>query len=278
MKTYRPMTAGLRQRVQVDYSKLNKKTRAGKHLRKRLFSKAGRNNQGRITLRFRGCGHKQLYRAIDFLREKQGVPARVQSLEYDPNRSCFVALLNYADGDKRYIIAPDAVQVGDTLLSGPGAPIRPGNSLPLSKIPVGTVLHAVEMVPGHGAQLARSAGTSLQLMAKDDTYAILRMPSAEIRKVPVQCRATVGVTSNGDHRNRSLGKAGRKRNLGFRPHQRGSAMNACDHPHGGGEGKAPIGHPAPRSPWGWKTLGVKTRNPNKLSNKYIVRSRANKSE
>ncbi len=276
MKTFKPVTKGLRQRVQVDYGALSKKSKSGRALRKRLKATAGRNHQGRITMRHRCAGHKKLYRQLDFLRRRDQIPAKVYSIEYDPNRTCFVALLHYANGDKTYIVAPEGVAVGDQLLSGENAGIRPGNALPLSKVPVGTMVHAVELVPGKGAQLARSAGSSLQLMAKDEGYAVLRMPSGEIRRVPVMCRATIGVVSNADHRNRSLGKAGRKRYLGFRPQSRGTVMNACDHPHGGGEGKAPIGQPSPRSPWGWKTLGVKTRNPNKLSNKYIIRGRSSK--
>ena len=273
MKIYKPVTNGQRQRVQVDYSGLDATSPSGKKLRRRLKRWAGRNNTGRVTVRHRIAGNKRLYRTIDFLRSKDGVPALVHGIEYDPNRSCFVALLHYADGFKAYIVAPEGLAKGGKVLSGPQAEIRAGHALPLSLIPVGTVVHCVELRPGKGAQLARSAGTSLQLMAKDSEFAVLRLTSGEVRKVPVQCRASVGAVSNSDHRNRSLGKAGRSRYKGIRSHVRGAAMNACDHPHGGGEGKAPVGGPSPRSPWGWKTMGVKTRNPKKASDQFIVRRR-----
>ena len=273
MKVYSPVTNGQRERVQVDYSHLDPVSRSGKALRVRLKRWAGRNNVGRVTVRHRIAGNKRLHRLVDFMRTKDVVPATVHAIEYDPGRTCFVALLHYHDGDKRYIIAPEGLKKGDLVVSGPKADIKPGNALPLANIPVGTVIHAVELNFGKGAQLARSAGASLQLMAKDETQAILRLPSGEIRKVSITCRATIGTVSNSDHQNVSLGKAGRTRYKGFRSTVRGAVMNACDHPHGGGEGRAPVGGPSPRSPWGWKTLGVKTRNPKKSSNQFIVRRR-----
>ena len=231
----------------------------------------GRNNRGRKTARHRGGGHKRRYRIIDFKRQKDGIPARVATIEYDPNRTARIALLIYADGEKRYIIAPDKVSVGDTLMSGPDASPDTGNCLPLSKIPLGTTVHAIEMKPGKGAQLARSAGTSVQLTAREGKYANLKLPSGEVRRVPVECRATIGVTSNPDHFNIEIGKAGRSRWLGRRPQTRGVAMNPVDHPMGGGEGKSSGGHP--KSPTGVPAKGYKTRNKNKASNKFIVRRR-----
>ena len=231
----------------------------------------GRNNRGRKTARHRGGGHKRRYRIIDFKRQKDGIPARVATIEYDPNRTARIALLIYADGEKRYIIAPDKVSVGDTLMSGPDASPDTGNCLPLSKIPLGTTVHAIEMKPGKGAQLARSAGTSVQLTAREGKYANLKLPSGEVRRVPVECRATIGVTSNPDHFNIEIGKAGRSRWLGRRPQTRGVAMNPVDHPMGGGEGKSSGGHP--KSPTGVPAKGYKTRKKNKASNKFIVRRR-----
>ena len=231
----------------------------------------GRNNRGRKTARHRGGGHKRRYRIIDFKRQKDGIPARVATIEYDPNRTARIALLIYADGEKRYIIAPDKVSVGDTLMSGPDASPDTGNCLPLSKIPLGTTVHAIEMKPGKGAQLARSAGTSVQLTAREGKYANLKLPSGEVRRVPVECRATIGVTSNPDHFNIEIGKAGRSRWLGRRPQTRGVAMNPVDHPMGGGEGKSSGGHP--KSPTGVPAKGFKTRKKNKASNKFIVRRR-----
>jgi large subunit ribosomal protein L2 len=237
-----------------------------------LRSNAGRNNRGKITVRHRGGGHKRLYRIIDFKRDKFGVPARVASIEYDPNRSARIALLVYADGAKRYILAPLGLTVGDNVMSGPDADIRIGNALPLLRIPLGTVVHNVELQPGRGGQLARSAGTSAQLMAREGNQATLRLPSGEMRKVSVDCLATIGQVGNTDHANIKLGKAGRKRWMGWRPEVRGVAMDPASHPHGGGEGRSPIGMPSPKTPWGKPTLGYKTRR-NKSTDKYIVRRR-----
>lgn len=239
-----------------------------------LKKKGGRNNNGRITTRHQGGGHKRRYRIIDFKRDKQGVPARVASIEYDPNRSARIALLVYADGEKRYVIAPNEIQVGMTVQNGPDAPPEPGNCLPLAKIPIGSFVHAIEMKPGKGAQLARSAGTYAQLTAREGKYATLKLPSGETRMIPTTCSATIGTTSNPDHMNIDLGKAGRNRWLGVRPKTRGVAMNPVDHPMGGGEGKASGGHP--RSPHGVPAKGYKTRKRKKQSNKYIIRRRNQK--
>ncbi|MBF8376882.1 50S ribosomal protein L2 [Alicyclobacillus mali] len=238
-----------------------------------LKKKAGRNNQGRITVRHRGGGHKRMYRLIDFKRNKDGVPAKVATIEYDPNRSARIALLHYLDGEKRYILAPHGLKVGDVVMSGEDVDIRVGNALPLRSIPVGTVIHNIELRPGHGGQLARAAGASAQLMAKEGDYAQVRLASGEVRKIRVECRATIGQVGNLDHENITLGKAGRSRWIGRRPTVRGSAMNPVDHPHGGGEGKAPIGRKSPMSPWGKPTLGKKTRKKNHPTDKYIVRRR-----
>lgn len=238
-----------------------------------LKKHAGRNNQGRVTVRFRGGGNKRLYRIIDFKRDKDDIPARVIAIEYDPNRSARIALLEYEDGERRYIICPDGVQVGDVLMSGENAEMRPGNAMPLERIPDGTFIHNIELEPGKGGQLVRAAGTAAQLMAKEGRYAHIRMPSGEVRLINIKCKATIGRVGNVDHELVVIGKAGRMRHMGRRPHVRGKAMNVDDHPHGGGEGKAPIGMPAPKSPWGWITLGVKTRKPRKPSNKFIVKRR-----
>jgi large subunit ribosomal protein L2 len=237
-----------------------------------LHKKGGRNVYGRITVRHRGGGHKRLYRLIDFKRDKHDIPARVDSIEYDPNRSARIALLVYADGEKRYIIAPLGLRVGDELLSGRNADIRVGNALPLESMPLGTMVHNIELYPGRGGQMVRAAGTSAQLLAKEGDYVTLRLPSGEMRRVRKECMATIGQVGNVDHGNIKLGKAGRKRWLGRRPKLRGSAMSPRDHPHGGGEGRSPIGMPSPKSPWGKKTLGKKTRK-NKSTDKYIVRRR-----
>jgi large subunit ribosomal protein L2 len=237
-----------------------------------LRKRSGRNRQGRITVRHRGGGHKRQYRLIDFKRGKVGIPARVGSIEYDPNRSARIALLVYADGEKKYIIAPLGLQVGDTVMSGADAEVRVGNALSLERIPLGTLVHNIELSPGRGGQMVRSAGTSAQVLAKEGEYVTLRLPSGETRLVRKECMATVGQVGNVDHGNIKLGKAGRKRWLGYRPAVRGSAMSPRDHPHGGGEGRAPIGMPSPKSPWGKKTLGKKTRR-NKATDKYIVRRR-----
>ncbi len=249
-------------------------TEPEKSLLSPLKSSGGRNNHGRMTMRYRGGGHKRRYRIIDFKRNKDGIPARVATIEYDPNRSARIALVVYADGEKRYIIAPDKVGVGDTIESGPGAQPEVGNCLPLRNIPIGSTVHCIEMKPGKGAQLARSAGTSAQLTAREGTYATLSLPSGETRLVPSACRATIGTVSNADHMNLSLGKAGRKRWLGRRPRTRGVAMNPVDHPMGGGEGKASGGHP--RSRKGVPAKGYKTRKRSKPSNKYIIRRRDEK--
>ena len=237
-----------------------------------LGKSGGRNNVGRITVRFRGGGHKRQYRVIDFKRDKDGVPAKVATIEYDPNRSARIALLHYADGEKRYILAPLGLEVGSTVESGEGADIKVGNCLPLAKVPVGTVVHNVELYPGKGAQMVRAAGAGAQLMAKEGTFANLRLPSGEMRLVRIECRATIGQVGNVEHENVSLGKAGRKRWLGRRPHVRGAVMNPIDHPHGGGEVRAPVGHPGPMTPWGKPAMGYRTRK-KKASDKYIVRRR-----
>jgi large subunit ribosomal protein L2 len=233
----------------------------------------GRNNTGRITTRHRGGGHKRFYRIIDFKRNKMGMDAKVVSIEYDPNRSARIALLQYADGERRYIIAPDGVGVGEVLRSGPDAEIKPGNAMPLANIPAGTFVHNVELRPGKGAQMARSAGAGVQLMAKEGKFAQLKLPSGEVRNVRADCFATIGTVGNADHENLSLGKAGRSRWLGIRPRTRGVVMNPVDHPHGGGEGKAPQGNPHPVSPWGWHTKGKKTRSRKKPSSRFIVKRR-----
>lgn len=271
IKKYKPTTAGRRGMSVSKFEEITTDT-PEKSLLEPLVSSGGRNNRGRTTLRFRGGGHKRQYRRIDFKRDKDGVPARVATIEYDPNRSARIALLHYADGEKRYILAPIGVKVGDELSSGPNADIRPGNALQLRDIPVGSVVHNIEMKPGKGGQLVRSAGVGAQLMAKEGKYATLRLPSGEFRMILQTCRATLGQIGNVEHETISLGKAGRKRHLGFRPHQRGSSMNPTDHPHGGGEGKAPIGMASPMSPWGKPTLGARTRKAKK-SDDFIVRRR-----
>jgi large subunit ribosomal protein L2 len=237
-----------------------------------LKKSGGRNNQGQISVRHRGGGQKRLYRLIDFKRDKDGVPAKVASLEYDPNRSAFIALLNYQDGEKRYILAPDEIKVGDIVVSGTDVDIKPGNALPLENIPTGTLVHNIELKPGKGGQMARSAGSYAQLMAKEGKYAVLRLPSGEMRRVLLQCRATVGQVGNVEHENITIGKAGRSRWLGIRPTVRGVVMNPVDHPHGGGEGKSPVGR-NPVTPWGKPALGAKTRKKKKASDKLIIRRR-----
>ena len=234
---------------------------------------AGRNAQGKITVRHRGGGAKRKYRIIDFKRNKDNIPARVATIEYDPNRSAFIALVVYADGEKRYILAPIGIKVGDVLVSGPNADIKPGNALPMQNIPVGTFIHNIELAAGKGGQMVRSAGTSAQLMAKEGNYATLRLPSGEMRYVRIECRATIGTVSNQTHEIIKIGKAGRKRHMGIRPTVRGSVMNPVDHPHGGGEGKTPIGRPAPVTPWGKPALGYKTRKTKKYSDRLIIKGR-----
>ena len=272
IKFYKPTTPGRRNMTTMDYSGLSK-TAPERSLLEPIKKNAGRNSYGRITVRHRGGGNRRKYRVIDFKRERFGVPATVMTLEYDPNRSAFIALVQYEDGEKRYIIAPQDLKVGDVIISGPDADIKPGNALPLTNIPVGTFLHNIELYPGKGAQLARSAGNMAQLMAKENGMALLRLPSGELRNVPVGCMATVGAVSNPDHANVNYGKAGRKRHMGWRPTVRGSVMNPNDHPHGGGEGKSPIGRPGPVTPWGKPALGYKTRAKHKQSDKYIVKRR-----
>lgn len=271
IRVYKPTSPGRRGMSVLTFDDLTKK-RPERSLLVPLHSNAGRNNAGRVTVRQRGGGHKRLYRIIDFRRDKIGVPARVSAIEYDPNRSARIALLVYADGAKRYILAPLGLKVGDKVESGPDAEIRIGNALPLFRIPLGTVVHNVELKPGGGGQIARSAGTSAQVMAKEGNYATLRMPSGEMRKVAINCMATIGQVGNTDHANINLGKAGRKRWMGRRPEVRGIAMDPSSHPHGGGEGRSPIGMPGPKTPWGKPTLGYKTRR-NKSTDKYIVRRR-----
>ncbi|MCG0276133.1 MAG: 50S ribosomal protein L2 [Thermosediminibacteraceae bacterium] len=272
VKKFKPTSPGIRFMTVSTFEEITKKE-PEKSLVEILKKKAGRNMQGRITARHRGGGHKRKYRIIDFKRDKDGVPAKVAAIEYDPNRSARIALLHYMDGEKRYILAPVGLKVGDIVESGPNADIKPGNALPLSHIPVGTIVHNVELYPGKGGQIARAAGAAAQVMAKENGFATLRLPSGEMRMVPEECKATVGQVGNLEHENITIGKAGRSRWLGRRPHVRGSAMNPVDHPHGGGEGKAPIGRKHPVTPWGKPTLGYKTRKKNKPSDKYIVKRR-----
>ena len=272
IKSYKPTTAARRQMTVTDYSQLSK-VAPEKSLVESLKTHSGRNSYGRITVRHRGGGNRRKYRIIDFKREKAGVPAQVLTLEYDPNRSAHIALVQYEDGEKRYIIAPNGLKVGDSVVSGPEADIIAGNALPLANIPVGTFIHNVELYPGKGAQLARSAGIQAQLMAKEGAYALIRLPSGELRNVPANCMATIGQVGNIDHENVSYGKAGRKRHMGWRPTVRGSVMNPNDHPHGGGEGKSPVGRPGPVTPWGKPALGYKTRKHHNRSDKFIVKRR-----
>ena len=272
IKTYKPTTNGRRNMSVVDYSGLSK-VKPERSLLAKKSKTAGRNSYGRITVRHHGGGNRQKYRIIDFKRNKTGMAATVLTMEYDPNRSAFIALVQYEDGEKRYIIAPVGVKIGDVIESGETADIRPGNALPLSAIPVGTYIHNVELHPGKGAQLARSAGVMAQLMAKEGNLAMIRLPSSEMRYVPMNCMATIGQVGNIDHANEKIGKAGRKRHMGWRPQVRGSVMNPCDHPHGGGEGKSPIGRPGPVTPWGKPALGHKTRAKHHRSDKYIVKRR-----
>lgn len=272
IKQLKPTSAGTRGMSRVDYSDLTTDT-PHKPLLKKLKKHSGRNSYGRITVRHQGGGHKQHYRIIDFKRNKRGIPATVSTIEYDPNRNVRISLVTYADGEKRYILMPEGLKVGDKVMSSPEAEIKPGNALPLKNIPLGTQVHNIEMTPGNGGQMVRSAGASAQIIAKEGNYVTLRLPSSEMRMVRQECYATVGVLSNADYKNLSIGKAGRKRWMGIRPTVRGVVMNPVDHPHGGGEGKAPIGRPSPVTPWGKKTLGAKTRKRKKLSNKFIVRRR-----
>ena len=275
IRVYKPTTNARRNMSTTDYSCLSK-VKPERSLLATKKKHSGRNSYGRITVRHRGGGNRKKYRIIDFKRRKFDIPAEVLTLEYDPNRSAFIALIQYEDGVKNYILAPQGLKVGDSVVAGPGADIKPGNALPLSDMPNGTVIHNVELYPGRGGQLARSAGNSAQLMAKEGKLALLRLPSGEMRNVPIKCMATVGAVSNPDHGNIMIGKAGRKRHMGIRPTVRGSVMNPCDHPHGGGEGKSPIGRPGPVTPWGKPALGYKTRKKKKASNKMIVKRRGKK--
>ena len=275
IKVYKPTSNSRRNMSVTDYSELSK-VAPERSLLEPLKNKSGRNNYGRITVRHRGGANRRKYRVIDFKRSKFDVPAEVVSLEYDPNRSAHIALIKYEDGVKSYILAPAGLKVGDKVMAGPDADIKPGTALPLVNIPTGTVIHNVELYPGRGGQLARAAGNAAQLMAKEGEYALLRLPSGELRKVPANCMATVGQVGNLDHENVKIGNAGRKRHMGWRPTVRGSVMNPNDHPHGGGEGKSPIGRPGPVTPWGKPALGYKTRNKKKASNKMIVRRRNGK--
>ena len=272
IKKFRPTSPALRQMTVLVSDEITC-NQPEKSLLVNLKKKAGRNVHGRITVRHRGGGQKRKYRIIDFKRDKDGIPAKVATIEYDPNRTANIALLNYADGEKRYILAPVGINVGDTILSGLGADIKPGNCLALKDMPVGTIIHNIELKPGKGAQLVRSAGVSAQLMAKEGKNALLRLPSGEMRLVSINCKATIGQVGNIEHGNVVIGKAGRKRHMGIRPTVRGSVMNPNDHPHGGGEGRSPIGRPSPVTPWGKPALGYKTRKKNKASNKLIVSRR-----
>ena len=275
IKSYNPYTPSRRNMTGLDFVEITKSV-PEKSLLAKKNKTAGRNSQGKITVRHIGGGNRQKYRVIDFKRMKDDIPAKVAAIEYDPNRTANIALLNYADGEKAYIIAPVGLKVGDELMNGANAEIKVGNCLPLENIPVGTEIHNIELYPGKGAQLVRSAGNSAQLMAKEGKYATLRLPSGEMRLVPIVCRATIGQVGNIEHGLVNIGKAGRKRHMGIRPTVRGSVMNPNDHPHGGGEGRAPIGRSGPSTPWGKPALGLKTRKKNKQSNKYIVRTRDGK--
>ena len=271
IKTFNPTTPSRRNMSVLSNAGLSK-VKPEKSLLEKLKKHAGRNSYGRITVRHHGGGNKQKYRIIDFKRQKAG-NATVKTIEYDPNRSANIALIEYEDGTKSYILAPEGLKVGDTVMSGPHADIKPGNCLPFANIPVGTIIHNVEMYPGKGAQLVRSAGNMAQLMGKENGYALVRLPSGEMRQFPLNCKATVGQVGNLDHENVNLGKAGRRRHMGWRPTVRGSVMNPCDHPHGGGEGRAPVGRSGPVTPWGKPALGYKTRDSKKASNKFIVKRR-----
>ena len=275
IKKYNPYTPSRRNMTGSDFSEITKSA-PEKSLLAKKEKTAGRNNQGKITVRHHGGGNRQKYRIVDFKRNKDDIPAKVVSIEYDPNRTANIALIAYADGEKAYILAPAGLKVGMKIVNGANAEVRPGNCLPLSAVPVGTLVHNIELLPGKGGQMVRAAGNSAQLMAKEGKYATLRLPSGEMRMVPIECRASIGVLGNGDHNLINIGKAGRKRHMGVRPTVRGSVMNPNDHPHGGGEGKCSIGRPGPSTPWGKPALGLKTRKRNKNSNKLIVRRRDGK--
>ena len=273
IKTYRPTTPARRQMSVSGFDGVDKHAKPEKGLIEVRKKNSGRNSYGRITVRHKGGGNRRKYRVIDFKRDKMDAAAKVLRLEYDPNRSAFIALVEYEDGERRYILAPVGLAAGDTILSSANADIKPGNCLPLEDIPVGTVIHNIELYPGRGAQLVRAAGVAAQLMAKEGGMATIRMPSGEMRKVRMNCKATIGQVGNIDHANVSIGKAGRKRHMGIRPTVRGSVMNPCDHPHGGGEGKAPVGRPGPVTPWGKPALGYKTRKTKNPTDKFIVKRR-----
>ncbi len=275
IKTYNPYTPSRRNMTGYDFKEITT-DKPEKSLTVSLKKNAGRNAQGKITVRHRGGGSRRKYRIIDFKRNKDGIPATVKTIEYDPNRTANIALVCYADGEKRYILAPVGLQVGQTIMNGPDAEVRVGNCMELKDMPVGTQIHNIEMHPGHGGQLVRAAGVSAQLMAKEGKYAIIRMPSGEMRMVPIVCRASIGQVGNTEHNLVNIGKAGRKRHMGIRPTVRGSVMNPNDHPHGGGEGKAPVGRPGPCTPWGKPALGYKTRKKHKQSDKMIIRRRDGK--
>ena len=275
IKSFKPTTPSRRQMTVVDYRGLSK-VKPEKSLLESLKKTAGRNSYGRITVRHHGGGNKIKYRIIDFKRDKVGMPAEVKTIEYDPNRTAFIALVQYEDGEKRYILAPHGLKVGDHVVSGEGADIKPGNCLPIANIPLGTMIHNIELIPGRGGQLVRSAGGAAQLMAKEGTAAQVRLPSGEVRFIKMNCHATIGQVSNIDQENQNRGKAGKTRHLGIRPTVRGSVMNPCDHPHGGGEGKSPIGRSGPVTPWGKPALGYKTRKKNHRTDKQIVKRRNSK--
>lgn len=272
VKQFKPTSAGVRGMSKLETADITT-DQPYKPLLRKLKKHAGRNNYGRITTRHQGGGNKKHYRVIDFRRDKRNIPGIISTVEYDPNRNVRISLVTYADGEKRYILKPDGVKVGDTVMAGPTAEIKSGNALPLRNIPLGSMVHNIEMIPGRGGQLVRSAGGSAQLVAKEGDFATLRLPSSEMRMVRIDCYATIGTLSNPEYKNLKIGKAGRKRHMGIRPTVRGSVMNPVDHPHGGGEGRAPIGRPTPVTPWGKPTLGYKTRSRRKASNKYIVRRR-----
>ncbi|MBC8537095.1 50S ribosomal protein L2 [Feifania hominis] len=275
IKKFKPTTPARRFMSVPTFEELSK-VKPERSLLAPLSNKAGRNSYGRITVRHQGGGNRRKYRIIDFKRDKMEMPATVMTLEYDPNRSAYIALVQYEDGEKRYIIAPQGLKVGDKIVSSAAADIKPGNALPIGSIPVGTIIHNIELYPGKGAQLVRSAGNSAQLMAKEGDYAQVRLPSGEVRLIRLNCKATIGQVGNIDHENVSIGKAGRKRHMGWRPTVRGSVMNPCDHPHGGGEGKSPVGQPSPMTPWGKPALGYKTRSKKNRTDKFIVKRRNGK--
>lgn len=275
IKSYNPYTPSRRNMTGSDFAEITKKT-PEKSLLAKKSKNAGRNNQGKITVRHQGGGNRQKYRIIDFKRQKDGVAGKVIGIEYDPNRTVNIALISYADGEKAYILAPQGLKDGQTIMNGPDAEVTVGNCLPLSKVPVGTMVHNIELLPGKGGQMVRSAGSAAQLMAKEGKYATLRLPSGEMRMVPLECRASIGVLGNGEHSLVKIGKAGRKRHMGIRPTVRGSVMNPNDHPHGGGEGKAPVGRPGPVTPWGKPAMGYKTRKKKNRTDKFIVKRRNEK--